>query len=115
MQLTKNFTTDELQCDCCHKCPMQPEFLGMLQQFRDLYGPVGITSGYRCQSHNQAIGGVNSSMHVLGRAVDINWSTKSGAEKHKMLMLALKIFKGIGLHKSFLHVDNREDGVTWFY
>lgn len=33
--------------------------------------PITITSGYRCERDNAAIGGANNSQHVLGQAADI--------------------------------------------
>lgn len=33
--------------------------------------PVIITSGYRCEEHNRAVGSVRNSQHLLGNAADI--------------------------------------------
>ena len=34
--------------------------------------PVVISSGYRCKELNKAVGGVTNSLHMQGRAADIN-------------------------------------------
>ena len=44
----------------------------ILQPLRDLYGkPIKINSGFRSSAVNSAIGGVDSSQHSKGEAVDI--------------------------------------------
>jgi len=41
-----------------------------LEQVRDEFGPLWITSGYRCPALNAAIGGSRTSAHMLGHAAD---------------------------------------------
>lgn len=44
----------------------------MLERIRAQLGvPIVVTSGYRCQLLNKAVGGVTSSDHVTGQAADI--------------------------------------------
>lgn len=44
----------------------------LLQPLRGLYGkPIVISSGYRSQELNRAVGGVYNSQHLVGQAVDI--------------------------------------------
>jgi murein L,D-transpeptidase YcbB/YkuD len=44
----------------------------LLQRIRDHFGvSVNINSGYRCEEHNKAVGGVSSSNHKKGMAADI--------------------------------------------
>ncbi len=117
MNLTKNFTRQELECSHCKQCNMQPAFLVLLQEYRDKMGiSLHINSGYRCEAHNTAIKGSKNSQHILGQAVDIGWQGVDAATKHRMLAIAMTMFNGIGLHKHFLHVDNRTTGkAVWFY
>ncbi len=84
MKITENFTLEELissdkakalgidnhpndeeinnlKCLCTH----------ILQPLRNELGMVNVTSAYRCKKLNTAIGGVDSSQHVYGKAVDI--------------------------------------------
>lgn len=45
-----------------------------LDEIREAWGkPIIITSGYRCEQLNKAVGGVTTSYHQLGLAVDIKW------------------------------------------
>ena len=63
----------------------------VLQPLRDSYGkPIKISSGYRCQALNKAIGGVSTSQHLKGEAVDIN---NGQSENKKLFLLASKMIK----------------------
>ena len=44
----------------------------VLQPLRDKFGPIRITSGYRCPELNDAVGGVKNSQHMRGEAADIH-------------------------------------------
>lgn len=51
--------------------------LTRLNEIRESYGkPIIISSGYRCQTLNEAIGGVNDSKHQEGLAVDLKWDSE---------------------------------------
>lgn len=41
-----------------------------LEQIRDLLGPLHISSGYRCEALNSAVGGRPTSQHMQGLAAD---------------------------------------------
>lgn len=44
-----------------------------LDQIREEYGlPLSVSSGYRCQELNRAVGGAKTSQHMKGQAADIN-------------------------------------------
>ena len=45
----------------------------VLEPLRQHYGkPIRITSGYRCEELNRAVGGVGRSQHMLGEAADLS-------------------------------------------
>jgi uncharacterized protein YcbK (DUF882 family) len=117
--LTKNFSVAETACKCgCNKCDMKPEFMAVLQHLRDIVGfPLHITSGYRCDKHNRAIGGASSSKHKEGIAVDID-TTSLTKDQRKTLIEAIKLIpaiKGVGIATSFIHIDTREFEAEWKY
>lgn len=86
MNLTKNFTLEELTASSvarsknldntpCPLCRANLERLAreILQPVRDRYGKaVVISSGYRSEALNKAVGGVANSQHLTGEAADIN-------------------------------------------
>ena len=69
-----NFKKTEFKCPC-GKCNgygdgIASSLLVTLQNLRDKYGAVKITSGYRCTSHNKEVGGSTNSKHTKGQAAD---------------------------------------------
>jgi uncharacterized protein YcbK (DUF882 family) len=107
MQLTRDFSTDELECPCCKACRMNPGFMAALQILRDQWKkPILINSGFRCQEHNKAVQGVPSSQHLIGRAADCRITAD---DRYEFVKLALNVgFKGIGIAVNFVHIDTRE-------
>ena len=66
---------------------------------------MSIVSGYRCDGHNQAVGGASSSQHRYGAAADVSPVASTSQVK------ALKQFAGIGYQGStgkVRHVDRRD-------
>lgn len=52
----------------------------VLEPLREALGPVRISSGYRCEALNRAIGGSGASQHCKGQAADISVPGRSLAE-----------------------------------
>lgn len=79
--------------------------------------PFFITSGFRTKRHNQRVGGVNSSSHTTGHAIDI--SVTSSAQRFKIFNSLVKAgFKRIGVSRNFIHADddpNKINEVMWLY
>ena len=69
--LSRNFSRSEFACPHCAEVEIDPLLVATIQRIRDKAGPVVVTSGYRCPVHNEAVGGVNNSQHIYGRAADI--------------------------------------------
>ena len=96
---------------------MCKEFLTKLEHAREIANiPFKITSGYRTKEHNEAVGGVANSSHLIGVAADI--AVSSGSERYIILNALLKAeFKRIGVAKTFIHCDtdpNKPNSV-WTY
>ena len=93
---TKNFSYDELIASATAKrlgldntpTPEEKEKLRqlaeeILQPIRDAWrAPIVVTSGYRSEEVNKAVGGVKTSQHRLGEAADIK---VGGKDKNKKL------------------------------
>lgn len=103
------FLHREMECKCrsaaCTAVDPDPEFMALLEALRELWGkPLVITSGVRCEVHNTHVGGSPKSMHLDGKAADLRIS--SAQEGYELATLADKLqFGGIGLYKSWVHVD----------
>ena len=97
---------------------MQQSTLDLLIACRELANiPFIITSGFRTRSHNRRVGGVNSSSHTRGYAVDIR--CRNSRDCFKIIDAALEVgFNRIGVSNNFVHLDNDPDKTTnvlWTY
>ena len=116
----RNFNTNEFDSPDVKGsgAKMDKCFLEMLDKARDIAGiPFKINSGYRTLEHNAKVGGVNSSSHTRGLAVDIACNE---SRARFIIVSALKDagFTRIGISNSFIHVDSDSDkaqNVIWTY
>lgn len=116
--LTKNFSQHEFACPCCGESETDLTLVEILQNIRDDLGSsISISSGYRCEEHNRSVGGVDSSSHTKGLAVDIRCS--SSDRRFSLIELALDHgITRIGVSSSFIHLDidsNKPQMVIWTY
>ena len=97
---------------------MDHDLLVMIDRARALYGkPIVVTSGFRTESHNEKVGGVKSSSHLKGLAIDV--ACVRSKDRFKMLTALLEVgFNRIGIASTFIHVDvdkNKSQNVIWTY
>lgn len=77
---------------------------------------ITITSAYRSPAYNKAVGGAPLSRHKENDALDL---IPKNATSRKLFNALLKMrqggsFKGgLGLYKSFVHLDTRGTNATW--
>lgn len=84
-----------------------------LQVLRDFFGlPITITSGFRSQEHNAAVGGKPESQHLLGNAADI---IVVGMEAHEVQDHLKNWSGGMGLAVHYTHLDIRPTRARWTY
>lgn len=83
--------------------------------------PLFINSAYRTSDYNRAVGGVRSSQHVFGRALDIRHSKLTAADVflaiHTMRRAGkLPMLGGLGRYPTFVHIDVRPSKrlAVWF-
>lgn len=113
-----HFTPRELACHCGGRfCAGEywhaPDFLDALEALRaDAGQPLIVSSGHRCAIWNSYVGGARFSLH-RAMAVDISLA---GHDRHMLLAAAERHgFTGLGLAKTFLHLDRRPRPARWFY
>lgn len=86
---------------------IEPEFLDRLQKLRSLFNrPLVINSGYRSPNYNAKVSSTGlTGPHTTGRAVDIK-CLDSGT-RYTLVAMALDLgFTGIGIAKTFVHLDD---------
>lgn len=113
----KYFNIEEFSCKETGENEMDEEFLQRLDRLRELCGfPFVITSGYRSERHSAEASKPNGGgSHTKGIAADIR--VNNGIERLCVVTKAIELgFTGIGVAKSFIHVDTRTTTpVMWTY
>lgn len=106
-----HFSFAQFACKCggrystCARIKVQRSLLVGLERYRQKAGPTSIVSGYRCPSHNHAVGGATSSQHLWGAAADVDYRLSDRQ------VAALGVFSGIGRSERthlVRHVDRRD-------
>jgi len=113
-KITKNFTTDEMQCPCCDACEMDEGFMDALQDVRAICGfGFKVNSAYRCGEYNSKVSKNTRGQHTTGQAVDI--SMKDRYKRFKLIKeaIASEYFKDIAISKTFIHLGrgNVKNGI----
>lgn len=99
----------------CSLSDMDEDFMCRLDNARALAGfPFVITSAFRSREWDRSRGRSGNSYHCKGCAVDISCNDSS---KRFVIVQSLMRsgFKGIGIAKTFIHVDNRINGIIFLY
>jgi len=109
MRLRTNITDEEVTCSCgCGIFIMSEPILDVVQDTREHFNkPVVIHSAYRCEEHNENIGGKKHSQHLAGRAIDFHIEGIGINELYNYINLKYPNCLGLGKYKSFVHVDDR--------
>ena len=104
---------------CCgHVAPIQPDLYYALWRLTRLFPHFSITSGFRCRTHNLAVGGQDGSFHMLGMAVDLTPTPAHTPGDIRSAALRIHMFAGGGIiyhvDNGSVHLDIRADGAYAF-
>jgi zinc D-Ala-D-Ala carboxypeptidase len=97
---------------------MQIEIMWRLDAIRWMIGmPLVVTSGFRTEEHNAEVGGVDSSAHADGYAVDV--ACRTSGLRHAILHAAQDVgISRVGIARTFIHLDcdpSKPQAVAWLY
>jgi uncharacterized protein YcbK (DUF882 family) len=86
---------------------MDIDFIRKLQVARSWVGePFRINSGFRCENHNDVIGGNPNSLHLIGEAADI----ETYGNSHRAFLVLFGLyeagFRRFKLYPKHIHVDS---------
>jgi len=114
---TEHFMYQDFICPCCDRLKLIPAFFTHVRMLEEMLERLGftfaVTSGYRCRSHNEEVGGAAQSWHLLF-ATDIRPEDGNEDKLREMYRAALTLdFGGIGLYEAHLHLDLRPEKVRW--
>ena len=116
--LTRHFSTYELECPCCKEMNTDIGFIHRMDIVRDLYAnPISPSSGYRCPHYNQNIAKSGATGPHTQCAIDIPCH---GMDFTALLEIAFYMkFKGVGIYqngdikKRFIHLDDVDRKVNY--
>jgi uncharacterized protein YcbK (DUF882 family) len=115
-KVSRDFVSSDFDCPCdhCSTTWIDPRLPGRLDDMADfLNGKLTITSGYRCdywqaklkeQGKETAVG---RSTHQMGMAADVWCDGRPGEDL--AAAAARAGFKAVGVGRTFVHVDLRDD------
>lgn len=121
--ISQHFTRSELECPCCHSLLVDGRLVSLLEEIRGIFNtPIYVNSCFRCEKHNEEVGGVkqteteSGSAHLYGRAADIRQDKISNKMFHDEILMRyiaarnnktneLELLGGLGEYDNFIHVD----------
>ena len=114
----KHFKPSEFCCKCgCCSCDVHPQLVAALDLARAKAGvPFKISSGFRCQEYNKAVGAKTTSSHTRGLAADVAF--ENGHQGIVILKALVPLFDRIGVGNGFIHVDidpDKPSPTLWTY
>jgi uncharacterized protein YcbK (DUF882 family) len=123
---SRYFSTAELACSHCGFAYMDEHFMELLDGLRVDFGPITLTSAYRCPEHPiEKAKSSGPGAHSTGKAVDI---AVSRGDAYRLLSLVfqedydVRSFTGVGINQKgnsrFIHLDTITEGVrptVWSY
>lgn len=123
-KVTEHFRWVEFDCKDGTSVPDElkgnvTELAKNLEVIREASGgkPITIVSGFRTHKHNQKIGGVKNSQHLLGKAADIIVKGMTSQEVSVLILNLIRENKikrgGVGLYPGFVHYDIRGFNRYW--
>ena len=104
----KFFTPGEFQCKCgCGVDPqVDPRLLRLADSVRAHFAaPCIVSSGIRCEKHNQAVGGAAGSRHLSGKAMDFYIQGRSATETLAYVQSLAGVRYAYAIDKNYVHMD----------
>lgn len=85
----------------------------ILEPLRKAYGPIVVSSGYRCAKLNEAVGGQPTSYHRMGLAADLVPQKITARE----LLNHVRVMPTVPFDKAIAETDRDQDGkeVNWLH
>ena len=109
------FKDKEFACRCCGELPpfarenIEALVRNVLDPVREKLGkPIQVNSGYRCKSHNEAVGGVKGSQHLVGEAADLR--IDGSPEELANAIKESGKFDQLIIYPGFVHVSWKRNG-----
>ena len=107
-----HFRMEEFRCKCCGQVAFPENIEALVENVLDparekLGAPIVVNSGFRCQKHNLAVGGVTNSQHMKGEAADIRCTDIC---RLKQIIIDNGRYDQLIDYGTFLHVSWKRNG-----
>jgi len=118
---------NDFKCRCCVPNLIDPRVPHLHREIeKDVGEELNVSSGYRCEKHNKAVGGSDTSSHMKGLAWDIEctrsaWDIECTRSRLRFRIIQSAIKHGItriGIEKDYIHLDidrQKAPRVIWLY
>ena len=119
--LAHTLTLSEYKCRCDHsECTRTLVLASTVKSFiclrRAFNQPIQVNSAFRCQIHNKSVGGLSTSFHQIGAAVDLAPGSKDREDGEgfkerldRLEELAILYFDTVIRYERFVHCHNISD------
>lgn len=108
----KHFERKEFECHCggkyCNGYPAEPakQLIQVADRVREHFDlPAIVSSGVRCKTHNAIVGGITSSRHLAGKAMDFCVTGKSAEQVLTYVKLQPEINFAYAIDSENVHMD----------
>jgi hypothetical protein len=101
------FRKAEFACKCgCGASEMEEKLIKVADRVREHFGnKITVTSGRRCATHNARVGGVSSSRHLSGKAMDFCVSGFSADSVLDYVQKQPEIRYAYAINNNYVHMD----------
>lgn len=115
VKVGKYFKVSEFKCyDGCQQVFIAPRLVTLLDHIREnMQCAIYVNSGYRTPAHNTKVNGAINSMHLYGCAADVRPANGDLEKLRKLAEGWMPNSGGIGVYKTFIHVDIRDRKTRW--
>lgn len=101
----------EFKCRCdypdCNVTLIHPSVCDSWSLTRhDFKKKLKVNSGFRCQKHNQDVGGLETSRHLKGLAIDISFEEFTKGERELLHKILRENFDRVIQYSTFFHCHN---------
>lgn len=110
VQINSFLHSSEIHCKCnrneCHYTLLGQATADSFFNVRRSFGkPLYLNSFFRCQKHNSSedVGGVDTSSHTTGLALDIRTTEFTKAQKARLVKICKKYFDYVKVYDHFIH------------
>lgn len=114
-QISAHVKYHEIKCHCgiCDGGTVSPYILAAFEEIRHECGgkPITITSGFRCPTWNKSVGGVATSYHMRGLALDLLFPPH--IDKREFYLSCARHSQGCGLYSWGCHIDVGRTKKQW--